>query len=73
MLGVCPQHDVLWGDLTALEHMKLFGNFKGLPLHVLDTEIATLLAEVQLDKVLACNTVKKVSVNISCIFKYYIQ
>ena len=51
VLGVCPQHDVLWGDLTALEHMKLFGNLKGLPPHVLDTEITSLLAEVQLDKV----------------------
>lgn len=53
-LGVCPQHDVLWGDLTAMEHMKLFGNLKDIPREVMENEIATLLAEVQLDKVCVC-------------------
>lgn len=51
MLGVCPQHNVLWGDLTALEHMKLFGNLKNIPPQMMENEIATLLADVELDKV----------------------
>lgn len=51
VLGVCPQHDVLWGDLTALEHMKLFGNLKDIPRKDMENEIATLLADVQLDRV----------------------
>ncbi len=51
ILGVCPQHDVLWGDLTALEHMRLFANLKDIPKAVMEEEIATLLANVELDKV----------------------
>lgn len=51
VLGVCPQHDVLWGDLTALEHMKLFGSLKGIASCDLENEISSLLADVQLDKV----------------------
>ena len=51
ILGVCPQHDVLWDDLTAIEHMKLFGYLKDIPSQEMENEIATLLKEVQLDKV----------------------
>ena len=50
-LGVCPQHDVLWGNLTANEHMKLFGDLKGIPAERVQEEIATLLEEVQLNHV----------------------
>ena len=28
-LGVCPQHDILFADLTVREHLELFGTFKG--------------------------------------------
>lgn len=31
LLGVCPQHDVLWEDLSCEEHLKLFAGFKGVP------------------------------------------
>ena len=51
VLGVCPQHDVLWGDLTANEHMKLFGYLKGIPTEIINQEINTLLEEVQLNHV----------------------
>jgi ATP-binding cassette subfamily A (ABC1) protein 3 len=30
-LGVCPQHDVLWPDLTVREHLQLYGALKGVP------------------------------------------
>jgi ABC-type multidrug transport system ATPase subunit len=30
MIGVCPQDDVLWDDLTSYEHMMLVAMFKGL-------------------------------------------
>ena len=50
-LGVCPQHDVLWGDLTANEHMQMFGYLKGIPVQRMREEIATLLKEVQLNHV----------------------
>jgi len=28
-LGVCPQHDVLWGVLTGAEHLALYARIKG--------------------------------------------
>ena len=30
-MGVCPQFDVLWGELTAREHLLLFADVRGLP------------------------------------------
>ena len=29
-LGVCPQHDTLYEDMTVEEHVELFGSLKGL-------------------------------------------
>ena len=51
MLGVCPQHDLLWGDLTAWEHMKLFATLKDIPQDDMAAKISTLLEEVQLNHV----------------------
>jgi ABC-type multidrug transport system ATPase subunit len=31
LMGVCPQFDVLFPELTGLEHMLLFADIKGLP------------------------------------------
>ncbi|RKP12550.1 hypothetical protein BJ684DRAFT_5473, partial [Piptocephalis cylindrospora] len=31
MLGVCPQDDILFGDLNAEEHVTLYAGLKGLP------------------------------------------
>lgn len=31
IMGVVPQFDILWGDLTASEHMKIFSLIKGVP------------------------------------------
>ncbi len=30
MLGVCPQHDLLWEQLTAREHLRFYGRLKNL-------------------------------------------
>jgi len=27
-MGVCPQFDVLWGELTGLEHLEMYGQIK---------------------------------------------
>jgi ATP-binding cassette subfamily A (ABC1) protein 3 len=27
IMGVCPQHDILWDNLTGREHLELFGAF----------------------------------------------
>ena len=29
MMGVCPQHDVLFEHLTPFEHLEIFYDFKG--------------------------------------------
>lgn len=31
LMGVCPQFDVLWGELTGAEHLAIYGHIKGLP------------------------------------------
>jgi hypothetical protein len=31
LMGVCPQFDVLWGELSGLEHLTIAGLIKGLP------------------------------------------
>jgi ABC-type multidrug transport system ATPase subunit len=31
LMGVCPQFDVLWGELTGQEHLAIYGHIKGLP------------------------------------------
>lgn len=31
--GVCPQHDILFNQLTPEEHLELFADIKGLPQH----------------------------------------
>lgn len=31
MIGVCPQQNVLFGRLTVLEHLELYGALKGIP------------------------------------------
>jgi len=30
-MGVCPQHDILWEDLSVEAHLKLFATLKGVP------------------------------------------
>ena len=45
IIGVCPQHDILWDDLTAQEHLETFGLFRGRKLVELAPEVS--LEEVQ--------------------------
>jgi len=51
-MGVCPQFDVQWGQLTAWDHLYLFGTLKGLGANrqLLRAEIAQRLAQVGLSK-----------------------
>jgi ABC-type multidrug transport system ATPase subunit len=30
VMGVCPQHDILWETLTAREHLNFYARLKGL-------------------------------------------
>lgn len=47
-MGICPQHDVLFEKLTALEHLRLFGRFKGVPSAALERDIPIVLEAVKL-------------------------
>eukprot|EP01012_Entosiphon_sulcatum_P002563 TRINITY_DN10553_c0_g1_i1.p1 TRINITY_DN10553_c0_g1~~TRINITY_DN10553_c0_g1_i1.p1 ORF type:complete len:1882 (+),score=415.75 TRINITY_DN10553_c0_g1_i1:109-5754(+) len=49
-VGVCPQHDILWDDLTARQHLTIFAEFKGLSRTggEIDREIHRLLEQVNL-------------------------
>eukprot|EP00842_Homolaphlyctis_polyrhiza_P000564 jgi/Hompol1/1508/HPOL_000597-RA len=31
IMGICPQHDILFDDLTAREHIQLYAGLKGIP------------------------------------------
>jgi ABC-type multidrug transport system ATPase subunit len=51
VLGVCPQHDILWDELTAREHLSLYGRLKGLLGEELKSGVDLKLAEVKLSEV----------------------
>ena len=48
LMGVCPQFDILWGELTAREHLRLFAALKGLPRHLWDATTTELLDRTKL-------------------------
>lgn len=51
-LGVCPQHDILFPELSVKEHLQLFAALKGLPENDLDDAVTHMIEEVGLfDKV----------------------
>jgi ABC-type multidrug transport system ATPase subunit len=47
VMGVCPQHDILWNQLTAREHLELFANLKGLEGDI-EEEVSQRLKDVAL-------------------------
>ena len=51
IMGVCPQHDILFNDLTAKEHIDLYGGLKGLTQEEIDKVCEERLSAVKLWKV----------------------
>lgn len=47
-MGVCPQHDVLYPELTVKEHLEIFGKIKGLTGRRLVDEVRHKIEEVGL-------------------------
>jgi ATP-binding cassette, subfamily A (ABC1), member 3 len=47
-LGYCPQHDILYPDLTVFEQMQIMGACRGVPSAQLENEIANLLDDLHL-------------------------
>lgn len=52
-LGICPQHDILLPDLTAREHLALYGSLTGMTSDECTRCIPELLHQVRLDGTLA--------------------
>ncbi|KAI7820422.1 hypothetical protein BC939DRAFT_234263 [Gamsiella multidivaricata] len=51
MMGVCPQHDILFDDLTAEEHIQLYAGLKNVPKHEIPRLTEERLKAVRLWKV----------------------
>jgi ABC-type multidrug transport system ATPase subunit len=48
-VGVCPQFDVVWADLTVSEHLAFQARQRGVPSHRLDAEVQQAALAVGLD------------------------
>ncbi|EFJ52407.1 hypothetical protein VOLCADRAFT_79211 [Volvox carteri f. nagariensis] len=48
LMGVCPQHDLLWEQLTAEEHLLFYGRLKGLKGAELSNAVTVALKSVNL-------------------------
>ncbi|KAH0562664.1 hypothetical protein GP486_002660 [Trichoglossum hirsutum] len=49
-LGICPQKNVLWGDLTVAEHVSIFNKLKVSSQIDSDSQIHNLIAACDLDR-----------------------
>ena len=47
-MGICPQHDVLYAQLTVLEHVELFGTIKGVPSDEVENAALDMIEKVGL-------------------------
>jgi len=49
-IGVCPQHDILWGDLTVADHLLFYSRLRGIPPSLEKQAITYAIASVSLTK-----------------------
>ena len=49
MMGICPQHDVIFEFLTVTEHLELLAHIKGIPEQDIPAKIQEILTLVDLD------------------------
>lgn len=47
-LGICPQHDILFPELTVRQHLEMFADFKGVPSDLVATTANRMIHEVGL-------------------------
>ena len=45
-LGVCPQHDILFPDLTVMQHLQIYAAFKGVKSSEVDAAATKMIREV---------------------------
>ena len=49
LMGVCPQHDVLFNELTAGEHLQFWARFKGIARKELNEHVEQTLKDISLE------------------------
>lgn len=47
-IGYCPQHNILWDNLTCAEHLRYFARLKGVPSKDEEQEVDEMLQKVDL-------------------------
>jgi len=47
-MGVCPQFDILFDDLTVEEHLTLFATFKGMEADQIEPEVKKMISDLNL-------------------------
>ncbi|KAG0262361.1 hypothetical protein BG011_010244 [Mortierella polycephala] len=47
-IGVCPQHDILWGDLTVADHLLFYSRLRGIPPSLEQQAVTYAIASVSL-------------------------
>lgn len=50
MLGVCPQHDILFPELTPMQHLMMFAAFKGMSSWEVEKAARNMLSEINLSE-----------------------
>ena len=50
-IGICPQHDILFDNLTIKEHLNMFSIFKGVPSNQVDQEVKKSLKDFKLEEI----------------------
>eukprot|EP01130_Rhizamoeba_saxonica_P004867 TRINITY_DN1973_c0_g1_i2.p1 TRINITY_DN1973_c0_g1~~TRINITY_DN1973_c0_g1_i2.p1 ORF type:complete len:667 (-),score=106.50 TRINITY_DN1973_c0_g1_i2:547-2547(-) len=50
-IGICPQFDIVWDNLTAYEHLKFFAMVKQIDASEINNNINKILREVDLERV----------------------
>ena len=81
LFGICPQHDVLWEEVSPRQHLVAFANIRGVPKENVDTVVTALLKRLDINhkanapsKTLSGGQKRKVSIamavigNPTCVF-----
>jgi ABC-type multidrug transport system ATPase subunit len=49
LVGICPQFDVVWGELTVAQHFTFQAEQRGVPSHLVYAEVQRVAVAVGLD------------------------
>ena len=47
-MGVCPQHDILFDNMTVKEHLELYSVFKGVDAALIRSEVEKIIVDIDL-------------------------